>query len=593
MSIVALSDDTSQSHIEIEDLHGLAASLNFKITNDKDAGAYLLMLRSFESVMQHVEKAPDYIHPSLAPQDVLGGQTREYHKPDPSDNPMNAWSHCCNLAAARPTSDLLKGRSVVIKDSISVGGLPTTLGTHPEILSKDGELPVSPIDATVVSRLLGAGAVIKGTSTCENFCASPLSWTSASGPVHHPLLQGYTAGGSSSGSCALVAANALVAVGGEDGNDSYESFGPTVELAIGTDQAGSVRNPACYTGLYGLKPTFGLVPYTGAASMSPMIDHLGPIASSLEDVAVLLKVMAGWDGLDPRMTPESPTVDRVPDYPALLASYRASLLKQSDDTEPVLKVGLLTEAFSVSGLSPEVAELIKQTTHEAFATAGNASVTTISVPMHTEGPVIWTAATRPSMSQWLSQGRPSGHLSYLAPHIAPQWPPDQRMYELLNVSNPALVNIHLSGALASSAHDSRGCMSGLEAKAHRKVFELRAAYDRALEEVDVLVLPCTPTVSMPHPPDPDTPLGENNNGARILDRLAPAVGLTSNTCPFNVTGHPAMSVPCGTLPVFVEVSGKKKEVQMPVGMQIVGRRWDDVGVLKAAALFEAGKKRIS
>ncbi|KAH7024335.1 amidase signature domain-containing protein [Microdochium trichocladiopsis] len=215
MSIVALSDDTSQSHIEIEDLHRLAASLNFKITSDKDADVYLLMLRSFES-------------------DVLGGQPREYYKPEPNDNPMNVWSYCCNLAAARPISDVLKGRSVMIKDSISVGGLLTTLGTHLEILSKDEKLPLSPIDVTVVSRLLTAGAVIKSTSTCENFYASPLLWTSASRPVYHPLLHGHTAGGSSSGSCALVAANALV-VAGRDSNDSYTSFGPTVELAIGTD----------------------------------------------------------------------------------------------------------------------------------------------------------------------------------------------------------------------------------------------------------------------------------------------------------------------------------------------------------------------
>jgi amidase len=156
-----------------------------------------------------------------------------------------------------------------------------TLGAPASILSENGVFPTSSIDATVVSRLLGAGAVIKGTSTCECFCASPLSFTSATGPVHNPRLHGYTAGGSSSGSCALVAAQVLESQGNG-------RFGQTVELAIGSDQAGSVRIPASYNGLYGLKPTFGLIPYTGAASMSPMIDHLGPIASRLEDIARLL-----------------------------------------------------------------------------------------------------------------------------------------------------------------------------------------------------------------------------------------------------------------------------------------------------------------
>lgn len=545
------------------------------------------MLRSFESVMQHIDATPDYIHPSLEPQPVVGQQVRQYRSPDPAENPLNTWSHCCHLVASQPTSDRLKGRTIVVKDNISVGGLPTTMGTHREIIlggkksdeaEGDLKLPISPIDATVVGRLISAGAVIKGTSTCENFCASPLSWTSASGPVHHPLLHGYTSGGSSSGSCALVTAHYLK----EDDND--RRYGPTVELAIGTDQAGSVRNPACYTGLYGLKPTFGLVPYTGAASMAPMIDHLGPIASSLEDIAAMLQVMAGWDEIDPRMTPESPTVDQVVDYQEMLAEYRASLHSASAQAPSspngrgsILKIGLLIESFSAPGVTPEVAELIKQTNRTAFTAAGT-SVIEISIPLHTEGPLIWTAATRPSMSQWLSQGRPSGHLSYLPPHIAPQWPPDQAMFELLNTSNPALVNIHLSGALALDNTPESCISSSLETKAHRKVFQLRAAYDAALREVDVLVLPCAPTPSMPHP-DPD---------AGILEKLASAVGLTSNTCPFNDTGHPAMSVPCGTLPVL-EPNGRAS-VRMPVGMQIIGRRWDDTGVLKAAALFEHGKK---
>ncbi|KXJ87273.1 amidase signature domain-containing protein, partial [Microdochium bolleyi] len=513
------------------------------------------MLQSLEGVMQHVEQSPEYLHPSLIPQPVVGG-SRIYHQPAAEDNPMNAWSHCCHLEAAHPTSDLLKGRTVAIKDNISVGGLPTTLGTHPELLHGK-EFPVSTIDATVVARLLSAGAVVKGTSTCENFCASALSWTSASGPVHHPLRRGYTSGGSSSGSCALVAAHKLqrsrsphTAVAAGD-QSSYESLGPTVELAIGSDQAGSVRNPACYTGLYGLKPTFGLVPYTGAASMSPMIDHLGPIAASLEDVALLLRVMAGWDGIDAaRMTPESPRVEAVVDYPAKLADFRRGLKVNGKPPGPPLRVGLLTESFLVPDLDPAVATLIRDNTR-AYFTAAGATVVDVSVPMHTEAPLIWTAAARPSMSQFLSQGRPAGHLSYLPPHLRTQWPPAQKVYDLLNKSNPALVNIHLAGQLAAAntAELSAVAPAWLEAKAHRKVFELRAAYDAVLDAaakdsgggVDVLVLPCAPTPAMPHP-DPAAP---------ILERLRPAIGLTSNTCPFNVTGHPAMSVPCGTLPVAV------------------------------------------
>ena len=516
--------------------------------------------------MQHVKEGPDYLHPALAPQPVT--EPRRYWKLDKEDNPLNAWSHLCTLKSANPTSDLLKNRTVAVKDNICIGGLPTTLGTFPEILSPDGFLPVSSIDATVVSRILAAGAVIKGSSTCENYCASPLSFSSSTGPVHNPLLHGYTAGGSSSGSCALVAAGILQEKHGKN-------FGSTVELALGGDQAGSVRIPASYNGIYGLKPTFGLVPYTGAVSMVPMIDHLGPIASNLEDIATMLKVMAGYDGLDSRMTPESPIVSQVKDYPRKLAEFRDGLLNRSEPTAKVMKIGLLEESFKVSGLSLEVRDTVRENARSFFKAAG-AEVVDVSIPMHSEGPIIWTASTRPSMSDTACQGKASGYLSYLPPHVQAQWPPSQHMYELLSSTNPAVVNIMLSNEYA---HKTFGI--ALEAKAHRKVFELRAAYDRTLDIVDVLITPCAPTVAMPHPTLKD----KDGNRSKVMEKLQVAVGLTSNTCPFNVTGHPAINVPCG----FSSVP-EHPEVLLPIGMQIVGKRWDDETVLMAAALFEEGRR---
>ncbi|KAK2057034.1 amidase [Colletotrichum caudatum] len=463
MSIVALANDDAPSVLDEEELHRLAAELGFTISNHHDAQSYLLLLKSFEAVMLRVDTGDDYVHPALSP--VPTTKPRSFWKPDAKDNPLNAWSHRCDITAAQPTSDLLRGRTVAVKDNV------------------DGHLPLSPIDATVISRLLTAGATIKGSSTCENFCASPLACTSVTGPVHHPLLHGYTTGGSSSGSCALVSSDALRRSG-------KDTFGETADLAIGGDQAGSIRNPACYTGVYGLKPTFGLVPYTGAASMTPMIDHLGPIASSIEDIATLLKVMAGWDGIDARMTPETPLVANVKDYPALVDQYRQAT---SEPGKPVLKVGLLTESFSVTGLSQQVRELVLKAAREGFEAAG-AEVVDISIPMHSEGPVIWTAATRPSMALGLLHGKPSGCLSYLSPHTKTQWRPGQDVYQLLTQSNPAVINI-----LLSQVFDRSRLPPSIEAKAHRKVFQLRAAYDAALAQVDVLVTPCAPTVSMPHP----------------------------------------------------------------------------------------------
>ncbi|KEZ42167.1 Biuret amidohydrolase [Scedosporium apiospermum] len=375
-------------------------------------------------------------------------------------------------------------------------------------------------------------------------------------------------GGSSSGSAVLVAAHRLAST--EDG-----SWGHTVELAIGSDQAGSVRIPASYNGIYGLKPTFGLVPYTGAASMSPMIDHLGPLAAKLEDLAVMLEVMAGYDGFDPRMTPESPLAHQVKPYLSMLLRARQEA-QSTPKLSQRLRVGLLKESFSMPGVASDVRDTVCQTATRYFEAVG-ASVVEVSIPLHQRGPEIWTAATRPSMSTYLCQGNPSGHLAYLSPHTQIKWPPSQDTYDTLTSNNPAVVNIMLSERFAREFSKA-----GVEAKAHRMVFELRAAYDSALEHVDILVTPCAPTVAMPHP---DSIIGGKK--ASILDRLGVAIGLTSNTCPFNVTGHPGLSVPCGS-----STSKCQPYAPLPIGMQLVGRRWADEQVIEAAALFERGRELV-
>jgi len=132
-----------------------------------------------------------------------------------------------------------------------------------------------------VTRLLDAGAEIVGKSVCEYFSFSGGAATSISGPVHNPRAWGHTPGGSSTGSGALVAA-------GE------------VDMATGGDQAGSIRIPASLSGVVGIKPTWGLVPYTGIMGMDPTIDHAGPLTATASENALFLEVMAGEDGYDSR-----------------------------------------------------------------------------------------------------------------------------------------------------------------------------------------------------------------------------------------------------------------------------------------------------
>ena len=195
-------------------------------------------------------------------------------RPRPEDNPHNAWTIRTSIIG--PAAGPLAGKRIAIKDNICVAGLPMA---HGGALSP-GYVPE--IDATVVTRILEAGGEITGKTTCEWGCISGGSHTSSGGPVPNPYNGHRTAGGSSSGSAVVVAT-------GE------------ADMALGTDQGGSIRIPASYCGVYGLKPTFGLVPYSGIASLEASIDHCGPITRTVGDNAILLDAIAGPDGLDERL----------------------------------------------------------------------------------------------------------------------------------------------------------------------------------------------------------------------------------------------------------------------------------------------------
>ena len=401
---------------------------------------------------------------------------------------------------------------------------------------------------------------------------SPLSFTSASGPVQNPWLHGFTTGGSSSGSAALVSIKAVNAWRKQHGlPDISHELGEGVDMAVGGDQGGSIRIPAAYCGIYGLKPTHGLIPYSGILGLHPTIDHTGPLATNLEDLATMLSVMAGYDGIDPRMTPESPLRENVKDYASLLASWVASREAAGDWTPTTsgrgLRIGVITESLSVLGLS----ENVKSRFHKSiqrFRDIG-AEVVELSIPIHTYAPSIWTIATRPGLSHYGFQNNPSPLLNYPMPGVEPP-PFDQKAYEELTKYNPAVVNIYLSQQFL--ARDPAR-MRKATAKAMMHVHQLRAAYDDALSQVDVLVTPVNPRVGSRHP----------THDMSVAQKMEPGIGGTLNTCGFNVTGHPGLSIPTGFEDVDGEGSGTGK---MPVGMQIVGRRFGEEMVLRVAKAWE-------
>ena len=231
-----------------------------------DVQSFIGLIKPNVDAYNVVDRMPDYLPPVKYP------RTPGYF-PAPEENKHNAWYVKTSIKGAR--SGPLKGKKVAIKDNIMVAGVPMMNGYS--IL--EGYVP--DIDATVVARLLDAGAEIVGKTHCESYCISGGSHTGAKGPVHNPYKMGYSAGGSSSGS------GVVVALGEAD-------------MALGGDQGGSIRMPSCWCGIYGMKPTHGLVPYTGIMPIEIFVDHTGPMTATVTDNALMLEVIAGPDGYDPR-----------------------------------------------------------------------------------------------------------------------------------------------------------------------------------------------------------------------------------------------------------------------------------------------------
>ncbi|MCX6462339.1 MAG: amidase family protein, partial [Pseudonocardiales bacterium] len=183
---------------------------------------------------------------------------RSWSRPEPADNPYNAWYVTCEVTG--DGEGPLAGKTVAVKDNTSVAGIPLMNGST----TMEGYTPRR--DATIVARMLAAGATIAGKSVCEDLCFSGGSHTSRTGAVRNPWDETRSTGGSSSGTAALVASG-------------------LVDVGTGGDQGGSIRMPASWSGIVGHKPTWGLVPYTGAFPIEQSIDHVGPMTRTVADAA--------------------------------------------------------------------------------------------------------------------------------------------------------------------------------------------------------------------------------------------------------------------------------------------------------------------
>src|ERR1700749_3972956 len=337
----------------VEQMTDIVESLGMTMSKER-VGEFLSQMEGNFAAYDLVDQMPDDIP-------VVKYPRTPGYRPGPEENKYNAWYVKTDIQGA--ATGKLKGKTVAVKDNVCVAGVPMMNGSS----TLEGYMPN--IDATIVTRLLDAGAVIKGKAHCECFCLSGGSHTGALGHVHNPHKRGYSAGGSSSGSGALVAA-------GE------------VDLAIGGDQGGSIRMPASFCGIYGMKPTHGLVPYTGIMPIELTLDHTGPMTATVEDNALLLEVLAGPDGLDPRQ------------YGAAAKPYREALGRGAGG----LRIAVVGEGFGHAQSMPQVDAVVRDAAGR-FRGLG-ATVDTVSIPMHRDGSAIWLAiaAEGATMQMMLGNG---------------------------------------------------------------------------------------------------------------------------------------------------------------------------------------------
>lgn len=434
------------------------------------------------------------------------------HFPAPSENPLNAWYVKTEVRGA--PDGPLRGKRIALKDTVCLAGVPMMNGSS----IMEGYTPE--IDATIVTRMLDAGAVIAGKAHCENFCLSGGSHTGAKGPIHNPWKRGYMAGGSSGGSAALVAT-------GE------------VDMAIAGDQGGSIRIPSSNCGVYGMKPTHGLVPYTGVMPVEQTIDHVGPVSRSVADNALLLEVLAGEDGLDPRQ------------YSPKTYRYTEALGRGARG----LRIGILKEGFGHEVSEADVDQKVMQAA-ERFRELG-ARVEEVSIPEHYTAIDAWTAITLEGMQDHMMWGNSGGSnyrglfLPSMTDHMA-QW--RNRADEL----SASLKVSMFVGEFFQTQY--RGRFYGKGQNIMRLVNE---RYLAALKQYDLLLMPTVPMKPQEIPPA----------DCSISLYVQRAFEMVANTAPFN-GGLPAMNVPCGLLE------------GLPIGTMLVGPHYGEMKIYQAAHAFE-------
>lgn len=486
-------------------MRAMAAKFGMNLT-DAELSEYNEIMEPYIQAYDRIDATPDNL-PEVRYPRAPG------YRPNPSDNRLNAWYYKTEIKGA--VDGPLRGKRIVLKDTVCLAGVPMMNGSS----IMEGYTPE--VDATIVTRILDAGGTIAGKSHCENFCLSGGSHTNATGPVHNPWKHGYMAGGSSSGSAALVAA-------GE------------VDMAIAGDQGGSIRIPSSNCGVYGMKATHGLVPYTGVAPVEQTIDHLGPVTKTVADNALFLEVLAGQDDLDPRQ------------YKPKVYKYTEALGRGCRG----LRIGILKEGFNRPESEQDVDHKVLAAA-ERFRELG-ADVREISIEDHNFASDLWTAITVEGLQDHMMHGN-SGGTNYRGMFLPSMMDQVSHWRNRADELSHSLKTCMFLGEYFQEQY--RGRYYG---KAQNLMRNVKQSYLTALNEVDLLLMPTVPMKPQQIPPA----------DCSISLYVQRAFEMVGNTAPFNVTGLPAMSLPCGL------------SEGLPIGMTLVGRFYDEMRIYQAAHSFE-------
>ena len=412
----------------------------------------------------------------------------------------------------------LAGVPIALKDNMCTRGIPTTCSS--KIL--EGWKP--PYNATVVSRLAEAGAILVGKTNLDEFAMGSSTENSAFGPTKNPHDHAKVPGGSSGGSAAAVAAGFAAA-------------------SLGSDTGGSIRQPASLCGLVGVKPTYGAVSRYGLVAFASSLDQIGPFTHSVEDAALMLEVISGHDPMD------STSIDAPP-----LTLVEAARLGASDGVAG-LRVGIVTELSGV-GIGADVLARV-EVAADRLRAAG-ATVDRVSVPSTVLGLSAYYLIAPAEASSNLAR--------FDGVRFGLRVVPDsggnvQDMMAATRAAGfgPEVKRRIMLGTYALSA----GYYDAYYGQAQKVRTLIINDFKRAYESFDVLLTPTSPTTAF-------------SFGDKTADPMTMYINDVC-TIPSNLSGDPAISVPCG-----VGADG------MPVGVQLLGPALAEALLLRAAAVIEKG-----